>query len=73
MDPYSRKRERLDVAAHQRTADCGGYTGGGDDYIEMESIAALEGYPAKIWYVVRIPHPYVLNCRLHTRPACERS
>ena len=55
MDTDSCQRERFDAAPHQRAAGCRGDTGGGDDHSEVESVAAPEGYPAKIWYVVRIP------------------
>lgn len=55
MDSHPRKRKRPNVAAHQWSFDSRGYPRSRNDYIEMEGLAAFEGYPAKIWYVVRIP------------------
>jgi hypothetical protein len=73
MDPHSCQRERLDVAAHQRSFDCGGHTAGGDDYLEVEGVPALAGHPAKIWYVVRIPAFICAELSLAYAHATERS
>ena len=55
MDPHPRQREGLDVGPHQRSLDCRGHPKGRDDHFEVEGVPAVEGHPAKIWYVVRIP------------------
>lgn len=55
MDSYSRERERSDVAAHQWPIERRSHTASGDDHFEVASVAASEGHPAKIRYVVRIP------------------